>query len=165
MSATVDRSPARTSAGLAVLAVLLAVGTLGAVADFTLFAGVPGALVLGTGVVRRSRSWVSYGTVLVLVAVTVAGIAGVPATVLVPATLCALVAWDAGSYGIALGEHLGRSADTARAELAHSALTVAVGATGALIGFGAYASATGGQPVLAVLLLFAGAVALVAAIR
>lgn len=163
-SSTVDRSPARLSAGLAILAALLAVGIVGARVEVALYVGSAGVVLVAFGTLAGARARVGQGVLVLFAAITVAGATGLDPGSMVPATLCALLALDAGGYGITVGEQLGRAADTRRAELVHATLTVAVGAIGATIGYGAFLAAAGDQPTLAVVLLFAGAAALVAAV-
>lgn len=82
-----------------------------------------------------SRGLLKLGTGLVFLAALVAGIIGNVAlqTLLLGGT-AAVVAWDAGDHAIALGEQVGRSATTRRAEVGHLAGTTLVGAVAVLVG-------------------------------
>ena len=160
----IDRSPTRPSAAVAVAAAVASVGILAAFSEPAGLVAVPGVPLVAFGLYRRERRWVGYGAVALVVGVALTGAVGAGPRVTVPAALCALLAWDAGGYAITLGEQLGRAADTARAELVHAGLTVAVGAAGVLLATGPYLAARGERPALAVVLLFAGALALLAAV-
>lgn len=159
----VDRSPARLSAVMAIGFALLAALTVPSIV--LVLSGLCGALLVGAGAVWGTRRVVGYGTVLLLGGVLVAGTQGAPPEPLLFRTLLALLAWDAGRYGIVIGEQLGRDADTRRIELAHSAFAAAVGAAGTGLGYATYRVMVGGRPVAAVLLMLFGAVVLVFALR
>lgn len=158
-----DRGPTRTSAAISTVAALLAVALLGP--GFVQAVSVPGAILVGIGCVVGSRKAVDYGVLCLVAGIALIGVGGAPPERLVPCTLLAILAWDAGGYGIGLGEQLGRAAETRRAEVVHSALTLGVGAAGASIGYGAFRSTAGGRPVLALALLLAGAVTIAIAVR
>lgn len=159
----VDRSPARLSAVMAIGFAVLAALTLPSIV--LVLSGLFGALLVGVGAMRGAGRIVGYGTALLVGGVLVAGSQGAPPEPLVLRTLLALLAWDAGRYGITIGEQLGRAADTRRIELAHSAFAAAVGAAGAGLGYAAYRVMAGGRPVAAVFLLLFGAVVLVVTLR
>jgi len=156
----VDRSPTRTSGRVAVLAgvaatVALATGSLPALA-----LGAPGVAVLAVGVRRGDRSVVSVGGFGLFLAALLAGVAGAPVpTTLVGAAL-AVLAWDAGTGAIELGEQVGRNAATRGAEFAHLSGTVTVAAVAGGLAYGTYAATAGGRPMTALILLTFGAVAL-----
>jgi len=160
---TLDRSPARVSAGIAIGFALLGAFTL----PSTVLVGIGllGALLIGTGAVQGTRRMVGYGTLLLLGGVLIGGSQGAPPEPLVLCTLLALLAWDAGRYGITIGEQLGREADTTHIELAHSALNTGLGAASAGLGYAMYRVVTGGQPAVALLLLLFGAVILTVTLR
>lgn len=161
----VTRAPPVASAAVSALAagvalLSLAFATLAALAPAAL-----GALALVGGLARASRRLVTAGTALVLAGVAVAGVQGAAPEPLLVAVLATAVAWDAAEHGIGLGEQLGREADTLRVQVVHVAGTLGVGSLAAGVGYGVYRSATGGQPVTAVVFLLVGAVALAAALR
>jgi hypothetical protein len=146
---------------LATAAAGLAAALLGA--GLPRFVGLVGAALLAAGALGDSEGTVGAGTALLCVGVLVTGVYGGSPARLVPATLCALFAWDVGRYGVVLGEQLGEG-DAVRAELAHATLTATVGAAGAAVCYGAFRATTGDQPVAALALLFAGAVVSVLAV-
>jgi hypothetical protein len=161
---TVDRSPGRTSATVATAAAVVAGLLLPASAGLAF--ALPGAGLLALGALGGYRTGVGYGATLLLAGVAVTGALGAPPESLALATLLALVAWDAGRYGIAVGEQLGRAASTSAVELAHAGLTTAVGAAGLGLGYAAYRVAAGSATPGAVVALVAfGAVVLVATLR
>lgn len=160
---TLDRSPARISAGIAIGFALL--GALTLPSTVLVGIGLLGALLVGAGAVRGTRRTVGHGTLLLLGGVLIGGSQGAPPEPLVLCTLLALLAWDAGRYGITIGEQLGREAETAHIELAHSALNTGIGAAGGGLGYAMYRVITGEQPVAALLLLLFGAVILAVTLR
>jgi hypothetical protein len=135
-TASVDRSPARTSARLAVA--LAAVTALWLPTTGGRALGLFGAVLVAIGALRGRRRRVTAGAVVLVAGVAAAGLAGAPTLALVGATLCSLLAWDAGRYGITVGEQLGREASTTRLELAHVTATAAVGTAAALLGTASY---------------------------
>ncbi len=159
-----DDSPARLSAGIAVAAAavtLVAVGT----ADATgLVVATIGAALVGVGALVGRRSAVTLGALALFAGVVAAGLgAGSPTPLLVGA-VGTVVAWDAGRYGIGLGEQVGRAPATAAVELRHAGATLAVGVATAGVAAGIYAVAGGGQPLSALVFLLVAALALASAL-
>ncbi|WP_435126991.1 DUF7519 family protein [Halobaculum sp. D14] len=163
---TVTRSP--PALGVAVAALPAAVGT----ASVALVAPAAGAVaavgfllvVVGTrGSSRRVLGWGAVGLALgVLAAGTVGGAGAAP---LLVGALGTVLAWDLGEHAVGVGEQLGAETDATRTIGFHAAASVTVGAVGAAVAFGVYSTATGGQPLVALFFLLAGAVALVSALR
>ncbi|MFC6736053.1 hypothetical protein ACFQEQ_07345, partial [Halolamina salina] len=79
--------------------------------------------------------------------------------------LFGVLAWDAASNAVSVGEQLGKETDTTRAEVVHVASSFLVGSLAVAVGFGVYVAAAGGQPIASVFLLVVGAVALLNALR
>jgi hypothetical protein len=79
--------------------------------------------------------------------------------------LTGVLAFDAASNALAIGEQLGRESSTVRAEIVHSAASLGVGSTAIVVGYAVFAVSAGGQPLAALLLLAGGAVALVTGLR
>jgi hypothetical protein len=99
--------------------------------------GLLGVLLLGAGLVpvrgQGSRRLVKLGAGLVLVGVMIAGIfRAVPAGTLVAGAAVALVGWDLGEHAINVGEQMGRTASTWRAEGVHAVGAGLVGVTAVL---------------------------------
>jgi hypothetical protein len=147
------------AAALSLVAAVLGGGSVGLPASSL------GVLLVGVGVFRGSRRVLTYGTAALLLGLVLAGWSGAVPEALVAGALFALVGWDVGEHGIGVGEQLGRESDTTRVELVHAAATTFVGAFTAVVGYGTYRAATGGEPVTALVFLLVGAVALVAALR
>lgn len=159
----VDHSPARLSAGLAVGAAGLAVAAAGTptAAPF----GLAGVVTLGVAVLVGSRSGVTLGALLAFGGVVAAGLAGAPPEAMLVGAAAAVVAWDLGEQAISVGEQLGRAAPTRTLELVHAANTTLVAVAGVAVGYGLFLAAAGGQPVSALVVLLAAALALAAALR
>jgi len=162
---SVERRPARLSGALGVGAALLAVLATAAYSTTAGLAGLAGLLVLLTGVVAGVRRGVTLGAVVLLVGVLYAGLAGMPAAVLLVGVGATVLAWDLGGFAIDLGAQLGREANTRRVEAVHATASAAVAAAAAGVGYGVYLVATAGQPTLALLLLLLAGVLLAATLE
>lgn len=116
--------PASSVAALAGGAVaILAVGIVGAV---WAGAGLVGLALLGAGLLRESERLCSVGGVALLATVAAAGFAGLGPGFVLLGTLGAVVAWDAGTHGIGLADHLTAEGRGTRAELVHVGATLVV---------------------------------------
>ena len=159
----IDRSPARTSAGIAVLASGFAIAVVSS--PTTTIVGGIGVLFLLLGVVRGWRRAVTWGAFVVFLGVVYAGLQNAAAEELLLATAGTVIAWDVGEQSINVGHQLGRSARTARGELVHAASSTVIGVITVGLGFVVYTLATGGQPLTALVILLGAAIALVTAVR
>lgn len=162
----IDRSPARFSLLVALVAGVFAVVATLAGPVIAAVPGVAGLMLLGLGGVRGRRRFVSIGGGLLGAGVVVSGVgvnAPPPLVSLLGATM-AVVAWDVAENAISLGEQVGANARTRRAELAHAVGSLAVGVVAAGAAYGAFVVAAGGRPTAALFALAAGAVLLMAAL-
>lgn len=162
-AASIDGSPARTSARLAVA--LAAVAALWLPTAGGRAFGFLGAVLVAAGALRGRRGRVTAGAVALVAGVAASGLAGAPTLPLVGATLCSLLAWDAGRYGITVGEQLGRGAATTRLELAHVAATAAVGTAAAALGTASYLAVDTTTDGVAVVVLLVGVALVLSALR
>lgn len=162
---TVTRRP--PTAGVATAAAAAGV-TTAAVGLFVASAGAAGAigflLVVG-GLLRASRGVLGAGVAALAVSVLLAGGAGAGPAPLLVGGVGTVLAWDFGDHALGLGEQLGRETDSTRNVAVHAAASVAVGAVAVGVVYGVYSAATGGQPVVALVFLLVGAVALAGAVR
>ncbi|WEL16623.1 putative membrane protein [Halorhabdus sp. SVX81] len=159
----IDRTPARASVAIATGFAFL--GALTMVTPALVAVGLFGTLLVGLGAIHGSRTYVGYGALVILLGVLIGGFQGAPPEPLLVSTLLAVLAWDAGRYGITIGEQLGPDAKTLRIELTHVTLNTLVGTAGTGLGYAAYRVMAGGQPVAALGLLLVGAVVLVVTLR
>lgn len=128
--------------------------------------GALGVVLVVAGLVRPSRRVLGAGAVALAVAVLLASaLDGASVGACLAGALGAAVAWDLGEHALGLGEQLGRETDVTRNVAVHTAASVAVGAVSAGVAFGVYSAASGGKPVVALVFLLAGAVALASAVR
>ena len=163
---TVTRTPPRVGVALASLAAAVATAALGLVSPAGGGAAAVGLLLVVAGTLVGSRRVLGLGSVALVAGLLLAGgVAGAGAGPLLLGGLGAALAWDLGEHAIGLGEQLGRETDATRNLATHAAASVAVGAVAAAVTFGVYVSAAGGQPVVALVFLLLGAVALVSAVR
>lgn len=155
--------PARLSGGLAVGAGGVAVAAAGTPTAAPL--GLAGVLLVGLGVLRGARAAVTWGALLAFAGVVLAGVGGAPPEALLVGTAAAVLAWDLGEQAVNVGEQLGRTASTRTGELVHAANSTLVAVAGVAVGYGLFLVAAGGQPVSALVVLLAAALALAAALR
>ena len=160
----VDRSPARLGRGVSIAAALVALLASGLHSRLALAAGTLGLLLLVAGLVRGSDVAVTVGAFGLFAGAIVAGARGAPPLPVLVSVTSAVLAWDAGSSAISVGDQLGRDADTRRLEAVHLTASVLVGAVTAGVGYGLYRAGTGGRPVAALAFLVVAAVLLVAAL-
>jgi len=161
----IDRRPTPLSAvvALAAAGVVAIAASVGSTAGGAL-AGV-GVVALAPAVLVGYPRLVDVGALALLVGIALAGSGDAPELWVLVATVSAVVAWDAGQNAISLGEQLGRDANTARAEVAHSAATVAVGSTTAGVAYVVYLFAGGSRPLSGVVVLLVAVAILLGALR
>lgn len=161
----VDDSPAPVSAVLALVAA--AVGAVMATAAVPLAggAGILGLVFVAVGVVRGRVAAVTLGSVGLLAAAILAGMGGAGIAPVLGIVLTSALAWDLGEQAINVGEHVGRDSPTARGELVHAGLSLAVGLVAAGVAAAIYVAAAGGLPTVALVVLVVAAVLLTAALR
>lgn len=159
----IDRSPARTSAGIAIIAGAVAIAVVSS-ATATVVGGL-GLLLLIVGVIRGWRRAVTIGSFVVFLGILYAGLQDAPPEELLLAAASTVIAWDVGEQSINVGEQLGRAASTARGEVVHAASSTVVGVITVGFGYLVFRLATGGQPLTALVILLSAVIALVAAVR
>ncbi|WP_049898739.1 DUF7519 family protein [Halococcus agarilyticus] len=159
----IDDAPARASIAIALAASLAGALAL-AVSTPSLTAGVLGFVLVALGLARGWRTAVTLGGAGLFCGVVLAGLVGAPASVVVFATAATVVAWDVATFGIEVGEELGREADTRRLELVHAGASSVVAAIPAGIGLALFRTASGGTALVPIALL-CGAVVLVVVLR
>lgn len=167
--ATVEvvHAPSHLSQAIALVAIVVAVGTT---APFSLLAlpfGVAGlAIVAGSSFVTHSRGWLSVGVGVVLLGAVISGGYGaVPLEVMLVGVSAALLALDVGQYGLGVGAHLGRGAPTRRLEVTHAMFTLLALSVASAFVYVVYLFAGSGRPASAVALMVVGAVVLMWAFR
>lgn len=156
----VDRSPTRIAGSVGVVSIVVAAVVSGGFSVGALVVNTIGVAVFLWGVGRGRQRAITMGASIVFVGVLVAGVRGVSAGPLLVAVTGIVVGWDTGSTAISIGRQLGRGANTTRIELVHATASVGVGIAAAIVGFGLFRTATGGQPVTALLFLLVAAVLL-----
>ncbi|MEF8801269.1 MAG: hypothetical protein V5A38_05695 [Halolamina sp.] len=161
----ITRRPSRFGIGLALTLALLSVVATALASTVGAATSLVGVLALATGLLAASQRVVSIGSGLQIVGVLYAGYIGGSPEPLLVGGLTGVLAWDAASNAIAIGDQLGRETSTVRAETVHSAASLAVGSLAVVVGYAVFAAAAGSQPLAALLLLAGGAVALVTGLR
>lgn len=164
----VDRRPPAVSVGVvALFAMLSAVATAATSAQGGAGVGI-GILLFAIGMVRRSRTALSWGVgvgAAGLVFAATSGTSNGDVLGLLLAAVFLAVAWDVGDHALSLGEAVGRNARSARNQFVHAGTSVLVGTVAAGVAYGTYISATGGQPIAALVFMLFGAILLVSAFR
>jgi len=161
----ITREPSRfgvaVAAGFALLSVAataVVVPTGGAVSGL-------GLIVLLAGLAVASRRLITNGGGILVLGALYAGYTGAPPLLVLVGALTGVLAWDAASNAVSVGEQLGKETDTMRGEIVHVVSSVLVGSLAVAAGYAVYLAAAGGQPIASVFLLVVGAVALVNALR
>lgn len=158
-----DHAPPRLSVALTLGTALWSVLAL-VVSGPAFTVGALGAIILGIGLFRGSRSTVALGSTGLFFGVLLAGFADASPESLVFATAAAVVAWDVATFAIGVGEEVGRAAETTRVELVHAGVSgtlALITATGGILVY----RLVGGGPAFAPLALLCGAVVLVVVLR
>lgn len=161
----ITRAPSAFGGSVSTLAATLSTVVVATASPTAAGVAAVGVVLFAVAVVRGTRRLLTGGAVLLLASVLYAGVFGTGVSALVVALWLGIVAWDVGEHAIGVGEQLGRGADSRRVELVHLAGATFVGAMATVVGYGAYRASTGGQPVVALVFLLLGVVALVAALR
>mgnify|MGYP006280626281 CR=1 FL=1 len=161
----ITREPSRFGVAIAATFALLSIATTAATVPNAAAVSGIGLVVLAAGLARSSRRLLTNGAGIVLLGVLYAGYTGAPPLPVLVAALAGVLAWDAASNAVSVGEQLGKETDTTRAEVVHVVSSFLVGSLAVAVGYGVYVTAAGGQPIASVFLLVAGAVALVNALR
>lgn len=160
----VDRSPTRLSSAVAVGAGFVALLSPGLYSWTALAVGTLGLALLAAGVARGARSAVTVGALGLFAGAIVAGVRGAPVLPVLFGVTTAVLAWDVGGNAISVGRQLGRNGDTTRIEAVHAAASTAVGVAIVGVSYALYRTATGGQPVVALVLFLVAAVLLIQAL-
>jgi hypothetical protein len=158
----VERAPTRLASGVSAAAAVAALVASGRYAWPAFVVGVTGVALLVAGLVRGARGPLTLGAAGVAAGGIVAGVRGAPVLPVLVGVAFAVLSWDAGGTAVSLGEQLGRDAETARLEAVHLAGSAAVATITGAVGYGVYLTATGGRPVVALVLLLFAALSLLA---
>lgn len=164
-AATVDRGPSRFGLSLSGAATVTAVAAVLLVSPTGALVTLFGGFVLAVGVALDRLGVRDAGLVAMLAGPVLGGLAAPAVVPPLVATVAIVLARDTADNAIDVGAQLGAHARTRRAEAVHATGTLVVGLAGAAAGFLVYALAGGGRPVTALVVLLAGAFALLLAIR
>lgn len=162
---TVDHTP--PAAGQAAVAAAGGVATLGLSLGSVTGGAVAavGTLLALLGATSGRRRLVGGGAVLSGFGLLVAGVGGAPALPLLVGAVGTVLVWDTGDHAVGLGEQTSADTDATRNVTVHAGATLAAGVVVVALGFGTYRAAAGGQPVVVLFFLLAGAVGLAVALR
>jgi hypothetical protein len=160
----IDRAPTRASSVLALCAAVLTTGA-GLYSPFALGICLLGGLALAAGLAAGAQRGVTAGSGMLVTGALAGGLVGAPVLPTLVGVTGGLLALDLGSTALTLGDQLGRAAETLRLELLHAAAGGLVGLGLVVAGLAVHETATGGQPLTAVLGLVVAVVLLSAALR
>ncbi|NHX34968.1 MULTISPECIES: DUF7519 family protein [Halolamina] len=161
----ITREPSRFGIAVAAGFALLSVATTAVVATAGGAISGLGLVVLLAGLAVASRRLITNGGGILLLGALYVGYTGAPPLLVLVGALTGVLAWDAASNAVSVGEQLGKETDTMRGEVVHVVSSVLVGSLAVAVGYAVYLAAAGGQPIASVFLLVVGAVALVNALR
>lgn len=122
--------------------------------------GAVGAIIFAVGLVRSHQSALDAGALVVFAGIVVGGLEQTAVEPTVIGTISVVVAWDLGHSAVALGDQLGREAQTRRLEAVHVVSSLLIGLFAGTVGYATYV-AGGNQPVAAAVLLLLAAILLV----
>lgn len=148
-----------------VLLAALGVLVITAVSVYTLIASIIGVVLLAVSLVRKSPSIFSLGMGALFGSILLAGLVGMAPMFLITASVLAVVAWNVGRNGFSIATEIGHGVSTLRIEIIHAISSIVVLAVGSSVGYAVYLVMTGGQPVLALLALLIGIIALLTALQ
>ena len=161
----ITREPSRFGTAVAAGFALLSIAATAVSVPNAAAVSGAGLLVLAAGLATASRRLVTNGSAVLLIGVLYAGYTGAAPLLVLVGGLMGVLAWDAASNAVSIGEQLGKETDTMRAEVLHVVSSFLVGTLAVAVGYAVYLSAAGQQPIAAVFLLVVGAIALVNALR
>ncbi|PSP77854.1 hypothetical protein BRC81_09245 [Halobacteriales archaeon QS_1_68_20] len=165
MTQEIDRSRQRLSGALAVAAGLLTLVVVALWSSSAAAVALGGLALVLAGVTRGSVAAVVAGSLVLFGGVIVAGLADAGPVWLLVGTLGAVLAWDFGEQAVTLGQQVGRHAATARGELVHAGVSLAVGVASVGVVALVFSTVDGGFHVGALVVLLVAALVLVSAIR
>lgn len=155
-------------AGVALLAVSVAIGFLQSTSPGGAAEVIPGLLGLGVLVAalapvraKRTRLLVGAGTGLVFLSVVVSGaVVGSSVTELLAAGVATVLAWDLAEQAVNLGEQVGSAAQTRRVEAVHGVATLGVGVAAVVLATLVNGAGVTDVPLFGLAMLLAAAVTL-----
>ncbi|WP_436344348.1 DUF7519 family protein [Natronorubrum sp. FCH18a] len=157
----ITRRPTLVLSTAAIVAVLIGLlSTVVGPSSALAFGGV-GAVVFAIGLVRSRRSALDAGAVILFAGIVVAGLDRTAVEPTVVGTIAVVVAWDLGHSAVALGDQLGREAQTVRLEAVHVVSSLLIGLLAGTVGYAVYVVAGGSQPAAAAVFLLLAAVLLI----
>lgn len=130
---TWDTGPSRLTQVTAIALACLASLGLGGTG---LAVSVAGVVILTLAVLRGRGGSTHIGGLVILAGIAIAGMNGAALEPVLLSTVSAIVAWDIGRYGIAVGQQLGRSVETTRIEVVHTLSSAVVGVIVLLLMYG-----------------------------
>lgn len=157
----IARRPTVASSVAAAVAVLVAVLAAGSQAASALGFAAVGGLVFAVGLALGRHRAVDVGALVVLFGIVAGGLEATAVEPMIVAAVALVVAWDLANGAIALGNQLGREAETRRLEAVRASSSLLVGLLSGTVGYAAYVFGGSGQPVAAVALLVVAAVLIV----
>lgn len=118
--------------------------------------GLLSVLVVAISVLNGGRSWLAAGTLVLIAAIVLAVFEEGPTLSTLTGLALAFVVWDCGEYAIGLGQQVGRAGETARQEIFHGGISIAVAVAGVTVGWTIVTIAPSDIPLVSILPLGIG---------
>jgi hypothetical protein len=160
-----EYAPPRAMAAVSAFAALAVAAALVPLLSVGLVTVLVGALSVGLGLIRGSQRSITVGAGLQFAGVGLAGVVGLAPIQVVIATGAALVAWDIGTHTVVLGQQLGATNATTRAQLVRGGGSLGAIGTISIAVVVVFVAARGEYPVSALGALMAAAVVLLIVLR
>lgn len=160
---SIHQRAARTSSLLAIITAGIALISMNNPTATAI--GTLGIIIFVIGVLNSTRKILSIGTSFLFIGIIAGGIFQTPTELLLIGMTAVVLSWDTGEQAINIGEQLGRDANTQRAELSHFANSTLVGIIAVLSGYIMFRIASGGQPVIALILLLFAAIVFLSVLK
>lgn len=148
----------RLSRGVALVAGLVTTATVAGAGTLPAGLAVVGTAAMVVGATRERQGAVDLGGLVVVLGILVAGTRGVPADLLVLATVGAVLAWDSAGHALGLSVQLGPDATTRRGEAVHVGVTLVAAAGVAALAMLTFVVGDGRVPLVAGVVVAIGAV-------
>lgn len=161
----VTRRPTRSGTVITVVAATMAtLSTLSGGATALAIAAI-GLSLIGFSLLVARQRLLDLGALVLFAGIALGAIRGAAVLWVLLGTIAGVLAWDAGGTAMSMGRQLGREASTVRAELMRTVVGAGVGLVAVGIGYVMYRTASGGQPVGALVVMLLAIVFIVSGLR
>lgn len=161
----VTRRPTRSGSTITVVAATVAtLSTVAGGATAVALAAI-GLSLIGFSLLGARQQLLDLGALVLFVGIALGAIRGAAVLWVLLGTVAVVLAWDAGGTAMSMGRQLGQEVSTVRAELMRTVVGAGVGLVAVGIGYVMYRTASGGQPVGALVVMLLALVFIVSGLR